>query len=257
MKAVILAGGFGTRLTEETTVKPKPLVEIGEQPILWHIMKIYTAHGITDFIICCGYRGHLIKQYFSTYFLYRSNVTFSLRENRVEVHSNGTEPWTVTLVDTGEQSMTAGRLRRVRHFLGDETFCFTYGDGVADIDLTRLIRFHRESQTLATLTASQPPGRFGAFSLKGDEHLVRSFQEKPNGDGAWVNAGFFILEPAVIDYIADDSTTWEREPMQRLAREGQLSAYRHTGFWQPMDTLRDKIYLESLWKEGKAPWKIW
>jgi glucose-1-phosphate cytidylyltransferase len=257
MKAVILAGGFGTRLSEETAVRPKPMVEIGGQPILWHIMKIYSAHGISDFIVCCGYKGHVIKQYFATYFLYNCNVTFDLRENRVDVHSNGTEQWNVTLVDTGEHSMTAGRLRRVRQFLDDETFCFTYGDGVADIDLTALIRFHRESGTLATLTASQPPGRFGAFPLKSDEHLVRAFQEKPNGDGAWVNAGFFVLEPQVLEYISDDSTTWEREPMQRLARDGQLSAFRHVGFWQPMDTLRDKRLLESLWDSGNAPWKTW
>lgn len=257
MQAVILAGGYGTRLSEETVVRPKPLVEIGERPILWHIMKVYAAHGITDFIVCCGYKGHMIKEYFASYFLHTSDVTFSLKDNRMDVHNNGAEPWTVTLVDTGEASMTGGRLRRVKEYLNDDTFCFTYGDGVADIDVGRLVEFHRSEKTLATLTATQPPGRFGAFTLKDQDNRVRAFHEKPNGDGAWINAGFFVLEPQVMEYIQDDSTVWEREPMERLAREGQMSAYRHTGFWQPMDTLRDKHYLEDLWKSGEAPWRIW
>lgn len=257
MKAVILAGGFGTRLSEETTVKPKPLVEIGGRPILWHIMKIYGEHGIRDFIICAGYKGHLIKEYFANYFLHNSDVAFSLRDNRMEVLSNGVEPWNVTIIDTGEGSMTGGRLKRVRDYIGDETFCFTYGDGVADVDVTELIEFHRREGGLATLTATQPPGRFGAFTLAGSDSRVRSFHEKPEGDGAWINAGFFVLEPRVMDYIEGDSTTWEREPMERLAREGQMSAYRHGGFWQPMDTLRDRVYLEKLWESNEAPWKTW
>ncbi len=255
MKAVILAGGLGTRLAEETAVRPKPMVEIGGRPILWHIMKIYSAHGIDDFIICCGYKGYMVKEYFANYFLHMSDVTFDLRHNGMEVHERHAEPWRVTLVDTGEQTMTGGRLKRVRDYLGNEDFCFTYGDGVGDIDISRLIAFHRQQGNLATLTATQPPGRFGALNLHGDK--IVGFQEKPQGDGGWINGGFFVLSPKVIDYIEGDDTTWERKPMERLAQEGQFSAYLHRGFWQPMDHLRDKIYLEELWASGKAPWKVW
>lgn len=257
MKAVILAGGLGTRLSEETTIKPKPMVEIGGQPILWHIMKTYSAHGINEFIICCGYKGYVIKEYFANYFLRMSDVTFDMRSNQMDVHNGNAEPWRVTLVDTGESTMTGGRLRRVREHIGNGTFCFTYGDGVSDVNITDVIRFHKEQGTLATLTAVQPPGRFGAIALGQGQTKIQSFHEKPEGDGAWVNGGYFVLEPEVIDYIAADSTTWEREPLQKLAQSNQLSAYRHAGFWQPMDTLRDKNYLEDLWKNGKAPWKIW
>lgn len=257
MKAVILAGGFGTRLSEETSIKPKPMVEIGELPILWHILKIYSAHGINDFIICLGYRGYYIKEYFSTYYLHRSNVTFDLKNNSMEVHKNNTEPWRVALIDTGLNTMTGGRLKRVQEFVGDETFCLTYGDGVSDINIGELIAFHKKSGTHATLTAVQPPGRFGAFSLYDNETTIRRFKEKPQGDSAWINGGFFVLEPEIFNYIDGDSTIWERGPMERLASEGQLSAYRHEGFWQPMDTLRDKMSLEKLWEEGRAPWKIW
>ena len=255
MKAVILAGGLGTRLAEETAVRPKPMVEIGGRPILWHVMKIYSAHGINDFIVCCGYKGYMIKEYFANYFLHMSDVTFDLHHNRMEVHEQHAEPWRVTLVDTGEQTMTGGRLRRVRDYLGHEDFCFTYGDGVGDIDIHRLVIFHRQQGTLATLTATQPPGRFGALNLRDDR--ITAFQEKPQGDGGWISGGFFVLSPKVIDYIEGDDTTWEREPMEQLAREGQFSAYLHRGFWQPMDHLRDKIYLEELWAGGKAPWKVW
>ncbi len=257
MKAVILAGGLGTRLSEETTIKPKPMVEIGGQPILWHIMKTYSAHGINEFIICCGYKGYVIKEYFANYFLRMSDVTFDMRSNQMDVHNGNAEPWRVTLVDTGESTMTGGRLRRVREHIGNGTFCFTYGDGVSDVNITDVIRFHQEQGTLATLAAVQPPGRFGAIALGQGQTKIQSFHEKPEGDGAWVNGGYFVLEPEVIDYIAADSTTWEREPLQKLAQSNQLSAYRHAGFWQPMDTLRDKNYLEDLWKNGKAPWKIW
>ncbi|MGQ9870774.1 glucose-1-phosphate cytidylyltransferase [Leptodesmis sp.] len=257
MKVVILAGGLGTRLSEETTIKPKPMVEIGGQPILWHIMKTYSAHGINEFIICCGYKGYVIKEYFANYFLRMSDVTFDMRSNQMDVHNGNAEPWRVTLVDTGESTMTGGRLRRVREHIGNGTFCFTYGDGVSDVNITDVIRFHKEQGTLATLTAVQPPGRFGAIALGQGQTKIQSFHEKPEGDGAWVNGGYFVLEPEVIDYIAADSTTWEREPLQKLAQSNQLSAYRHAGFWQPMDTLRDKNYLEDLWKNGKAPWKIW
>lgn len=257
MKAVILAGGLGTRLSEETTIKPKPMVEIGGQPILWHIMKTYSAHGINEFIICCGYKGYVIKEYFANYFLRMSDVTFDMRSNQMDVHNGNAEPWRVTLVDTGENTMTGGRLRRVREHIGNETFCFTYGDGVSDIDITDVIRFHKEQDTLATLSAVQPPGRFGAIALGQGQTKIQSFHEKPEGDGAWINGGYFVLEPEVIDYIADDSTIWEQEPLQKLAHSNQLSAYRHAGFWQPMDTLRDKNYLEDLWKNGKAPWKAW
>ncbi len=257
MKAVILAGGFGTRLSEETGVRPKPMVEIGERPIIWHIMKIFSAHGINDFIICCGYKGHVIKEYFANYYLYRSDVTFDMRLNNVRVHQNHSEPWSVTVVDTGEDTMTGGRLRRIKEFIGDGTFCLTYGDGVSDVDLSALMSFHQSHGRLATLTAVQPPGRFGAFKLGEDESLIDSFREKPQGDGAWINGGFFILEPEVIDYISDDLTVWEREPLERLADAKQLAAYRHRGFWQPMDTLRDKHLLEDLWRQDNPPWRVW
>jgi glucose-1-phosphate cytidylyltransferase len=255
MKAVILAGGYGTRLSEETAVRPKPMVEIGGRPILWHIMKIYSAYGVNDFVICCGYKASMIKEYFSTYFLHSCDVTFDLSQNRMEIHHTQAEPWRVTVVDTGEKTMTGGRVRRVRQHLGDSTFCLTYGDGVGDVDIRALIACHREAGKMATVTAVQPTGRFGILSLE-DSHVV-SFQEKPHGDGAWVNGGFFVVEPATLDYIAGDETVWENEPMRTLASEGQLTAYRHSGFWQPMDTLRDKQYLENLWSSGSAPWKVW
>lgn len=254
MKAVILAGGYGTRISEESAVRPKPMVEIGGRPMLWHIMKIYSAFGIDDFIICCGYKGHMIKEYFSNYYLHLSDITFDMRTNSMEVHQNGAEPWRVTLVDTGEATMTGGRLKRVQRYLDNETFCFTYGDGVSDIDLARLIAFHQEQNVLATLTAVQPPGRFGAFTLDHDQSLITSFREKPDGDGAWINGGFFVLEPEVIDYIDNDQTIWEQGPMQRLAREGKLAAYKHSGFWQNMDTLRDKNLLEEMWRSGRPLW---
>jgi len=255
MKAVILAGGLGTRISEETNIRPKPMVEVGGKPILWHIMKMYSSHGINDFIVCCGYKGYVIKEYFANYFLHMSDVTFDMRNNNMEVHQRNAEPWKVTLVDTGDDTMTGGRLRRVREYLGDENFCFTYGDGVSDVDISESIKFHNEQGTLATLTATQPPGRFGALSLA--EHKVFGFQEKPQGDGGWINGGFFVLSPKVIEYISQDATVWEKEPMERLAKEGQLSAYFHSGFWQPMDTLRDKQHLEELWQSSKAPWKVW
>lgn len=257
MKAVILAGGFGTRISEETAIRPKPMVEIGGLPILWHIMKIYAAHGVNDFIICCGYKGYYIKEYFSSYFLRTADLTVDLRENKLEFHDSAAEPWRVTLIDTGPDTMTGGRLRRVRKYLDDETFYFTYGDGVSDVDITAATKIHREQGTLATLTATQPPGRFGAFTISSNESRIRTFHEKPDGDGAWVNGGFFILEPGVVDLIEGDATIWERDPLERLARDGQLSAYKHEGFWQPMDTLRDKMLLEELWESGRAPWKVW
>ena len=257
MKAVILAGGYGTRLSEETGVKPKPMVEIGDEPILWHIMKIYSAHGINEFIICLGYKGHIIKQYFANYAMLQSDLTFDLRKNRMQIHKNGTEPWKVTLVDTGQNSMTGGRIKRVAPYIGNERFCMTYGDGVADIDLSRLIEFHEHKGRLATLTAVQPPGRFGAFSLDHDQELIETFKEKPQGDGAWVNGGFFVLEGRVLEYIQGDATVWEKEPMEKLAQDGELSAYRHKGFWQPMDTLRDKMMLDKLYTNGRAPWVVW
>lgn len=255
MKAVILAGGLGTRLAEETSLRPKPMVEIGGRPVLWHIMKIFSAHGINDFVVCLGYKGYLIKEYFANYFLHMSDVTFDMVNNQTVVHQNNAEPWRVTLVDTGESTMTGGRLKRVRQYLGDEDFCFTYGDGVGDVNISELIEFHRSQKRLATLTGVQPPGRFGALNLNGTR--VANFEEKPHGDGGWINGGFFILSPSVIDYIEHDATVWERDPMERLAREGQLSAYLHQGFWQPMDTLRDKQHLEELWQSGSAPWKVW
>jgi len=257
MKAVILAGGYGTRISEESSVKPKPMVEVGGKPILWHIMKIYSAYGINDFIICCGYKGYMIKEYFSNYFLHASDVTFDIKNNKMDVHSNGAEPWKVTLVDTGERTMTGGRLKRVKDYIGDETFCLTYGDGVSDIDIAKSIEFHKQQNTLATLTAVQPPGRFGVFNLAHDKNIIPSFKEKPEGDGAWINGGYFVLEPKVIEYIKDDLTVWERDPMDALAKNGMLSAYRHKGFWQPMDTLRDKNVLEELWQSGRAAWKVW
>jgi glucose-1-phosphate cytidylyltransferase len=257
MKAVILAGGLGTRLSEETSIRPKPMVEIGGMPILWHIMKIYSTHGINDFIICCGYKGYVIKEYFANYFLHRSDVTFDMRFNQMNVHSGNAEPWRVTLVDTGADTMTGGRLKRVKEHVGTETFCFTYGDGVSNVDITKLIAFHHEQGTLATLTATQPPGRFGAICLEQGQTKITSFQEKPEGDGAWINGGYFVLEPEVIDLITDDATVWEQEPLKKLAHLEQLSAFKHDGFWQPMDTLRDKRYLEKLWESGNAPWKIW
>lgn len=257
MKAVILAGGYGTRISEESSVKPKPMVEVGGKPILWHIMKIYSAYDINDFIICCGYKAHVIKEYFANYHLYCSDVTFDLKNNEMEVHNNGAEPWRVTLVDTGDGTMTGGRLKRVSQFIGDESFCCTYGDGVCNVNIKDLIRFHKDQGTLATLTAVQPPGRFGAFNLGQNQNNISSFKEKPEGDGAWVNSGFFVLEPGVMDYIEGDATTWEKEPMERLAANGELSAYKHNGFWQPMDTLRDKTVLEDLWQSGQSPWKVW
>lgn len=257
MKAVILAGGLGTRLSEETVARPKPMVEIGGRPMLWHIMKIYYAAGIRDFIICCGYKGHMIKQYFSDYALHMSDLTFDMEHHKVSVHQNGAETWKVTLIDTGEKTMTGGRLKRVRDYVGSETFCFTYGDGVSNVPIPELVAFHRQRNALATLTAVQPPGRFGAISLKAGESMITSFKEKPDGDGAWINGGFFVLEPAVFDYIRDDATVWEQEPLRDLARDGKLAAYKHSGFWQSMDTLRDKAYLEELWNSGNPPWKLW
>jgi len=257
MKVVILAGGLGTRLSEETAIKPKPMVEIGGRPILWHIMKIYSAYGINDVIVCCGYKGYIIKEYFANYFLHMSDVTFDMAHNRMEVHNKRAEPWRVTLVDTGDATMTGGRLKRVREYIGEETFCFTYGDGVSNVNIRELIEFHRQQKVLCTMTAVKPPGRFGAVSITEGEHKIRSFREKPRGDGTWVNGGFFVVEPKAIDYIADDSTSWEQEPLERLAQDGQLAAYTHGGFWQPMDTLRDKKYLEDLWASSQAPWKVW
>ena len=256
MKAVILAGGLGTRISEETHLKPKPMIEIGGKPILWHILKLYSAHGVNDFVICCGYKGYLIKEYFANYFLHMSDVTFDLEHNRMEVHQRKAEPWRVTLVDTGDETMTGGRLKRVADYVrNEEAFCFTYGDGVADIDITREIAFHRGHGKWATVIAVQPPGRYGALQMDGEQ--VAGFSEKPRGDGGLINGGFFVLSPKCLDLIADDDTSWEGEPLARLAGAGQLMAFTHQGFWQPMDTLRDKNLLESLWDSGKAPWKVW
>jgi glucose-1-phosphate cytidylyltransferase len=255
MKAVILAGGLGTRLSEETGLRPKPMIEIGGKPILWHLLKIYSGHGINDFVICVGYKGYLVKEYFANYFLHTSDVTFDLARNEMQVHHRHAEPWRVTLVDTGETTQTGGRLRRAAEYLDDDCFCFTYGDGLADVDITASIAFHRRHGRLATVCAVQPPGRFGALEMQGE--LIQRFQEKPTGDGAWVNGGFFVLSPGVIDYIDGDDCIWEREPLESLARQGQLAAFRHEGFWQPMDTLRDKTKLEELWHGGAAPWKRW
>ena len=255
MKCILLAGGFGTRISEESHLKPKPMIEIGGRPIIWHIMKIYSTQGITEFIVCLGYKGYIIKEYFANYFLHMSDVTFDMSNNRMEVHHKHAEPWKVTLVDTGDNTMTGGRLRRVRDYVDGEAFCFTYGDGLADICLPELIDFHRCSGRYATVTAVQPPGRYGALLLDGSR--VDGFQEKPVGDGGWINGGFFVLEPQVFDYIDSDSTTWEQQPLERLSAEQQLTAYLHKGFWQAMDTVRDRVYLENLWDSGKAPWKLW
>ena len=256
MKAVILAGGLGTRISEETHLRPKPMIEIGGKPILWHILKMYSAFGVNDFVICCGYKGYIIKEYFANYFLHMSDVTFDMAHNRMEVHHKHAEPWKVTLVDTGDDSMTGGRLKRVADYVKDEpAFCFTYGDGVSDIDISASIAFHHLHGKLATVTAVQPPGRYGALKMQGQ--VVQGFTEKPRGDGGLINGGFFVLSPQVLNRIADDTTSWEGEPLAGLAAEGQLMAYEHTGFWQPMDTLREKNLLEELWLSGKAPWKRW
>lgn len=256
MKAVILAGGLGTRISEETHLKPKPMIEIGGKPVLWHIMKTYSAHGVNDFIICCGYKGYVIKEYFANYFLHMSDVTFDMASNQMEVHQRKAEPWRVTLVDTGDETMTGGRLRRVQEYVRDEdAFCFTYGDGVSDIDITRELAFHKQHGRWATVTAVQPPGRYGALQMEGER--VAGFAEKPRGDGGLINGGFFILSPKCIDLISGDATSWEAEPLSRLAAQGELMAFRHDGFWQPMDTLREKNMLEELWAGGNAPWKVW
>jgi glucose-1-phosphate cytidylyltransferase len=256
MKAVILAGGLGTRISEESVSKPKPMIEIGGRPILWHIMKIYAAHGVNDFVVCCGYKGYVIKEYFANYYLHMSDVTFDLTSNTMSVHQNSAEPWRVTLVDTGEESMTGGRLKRVREYLREESsFCFTYGDGLSDVDIGALIAFHHEHGRLATVTAVEPPGRYGALAMEEDQ--VTGFLEKPKGEVGWINGGFFVLSPEVIDFIAGDETPWEAEPLTRIAAAGELCAFRHTGFWQPMDTLREKNLLEELWESGRAPWKAW
>jgi glucose-1-phosphate cytidylyltransferase len=255
MKAVILAGGLGTRISEETYLKPKPMIEVGGRPILWHVLKIYSAHGINDFIICAGYKGYVIKEYFANYFLHMSDVTFDMKNNCMEVHNQRSEPWRVTIVDTGESTMTGGRLKKVQDYVGNESFCFTYGDGVGDVDVSALVSFHKNQGRTATLTGVQPPGRFGALEVEGTK--VSGFQEKPDGDGSWVNGGFFVLEPAVFNLVENDSTIWERSPLETLASSDQLSIYKHSGFWQPMDTLRDKLHLEELWESGKAPWKVW
>lgn len=256
MKAVILAGGLGTRISEETHLKPKPMIEIGGKPMLWHIMKLYSAHGVNDFVICCGYKGYIIKEYFANYFLHMSDVTFDMQDNRMEVHQRNAEPWRVTLVDTGDETLTGGRLRRVGDYVKDEeAFCFTYGDGIADVDITALLTFHKKHGKRATVTAVQPPGRYGALDLQGT--TVKGFVEKPKGDGGWINGGFFVLSPACLDYVQNDASSWEGEPLTHLAAEGELKAFEHTGFWQPMDTLRDKNHLEALWATGNAPWKCW
>jgi glucose-1-phosphate cytidylyltransferase len=257
MKVVILAGGYGTRISEESGVRPKPMVEIGGKPILWHVMKIYSHYGLNDFIICCGYKGYMIKEYFSNYFLHTADVTLDMRTNQMEVHNAFAEPWRITLIDTGETTMTGGRIKRVRQYVADQTFCLTYGDGVGDVNVKELIEFHKANGVKATLTGVHTPGRFGAFTLKGDDPKIRHFEEKPlNNDSPWINGGFFVLEPSVMDYIEGDSTVWEHGPLSKLAAAGELCAYRHHGFWQPMDTLRDKMVLEELWRTG-APWKVW
>ena len=255
MKAVILAGGYGTRISEETFLKPKPMVEVGGKPILWHIMKIYSAYNINEFVICCGYKGYMVKEYFANYFLHMSDITFDIKNNKMEVHRKFAEPWKVTLVDTGLNTMTGGRLKRVKEYVDGDTFCFTYGDGVSNINIQDLVRFHHNEKTLATVTAVQPPGRFGTLDIEGKKIL--KFNEKPLGDGNWINGGFFVLEPEIFDYLKDDTTVWEKEPLEKLAEEKQLSVYKNTGFWQPMDTVRDKNRLEDLWNSGQAPWKIW
>lgn len=255
MKAVILAGGLGTRLSEETNLKPKPMVEIGGMPILWHIMKMYSAHGISDFVICLGYKGYVIKEYFANYFLHLSDVTFDMKTNKMEVHHQNVEPWRVTLIDTGEETMIGGRIKRIIEYVDGEDFCLTYGDGVSDIDICKLIDFHKTEGRLATVTGVQPPGRFGAIEFEGN--MVTGFKEKPEGDGGWINGGFFVLSPKVADYIENDEIVWEKEPMEQLAIDEQLSVYIHEGFWHAMDTLRDKRYLESLWLKENTPWQVW
>ena len=258
MKAVILAGGLGTRISEETHLKPKPMIEIGGKPILWHILKIYSAHGIHDFVICLGYKGYVIKEYFANYFLHMSDVTFDMEHNQMEVHQKNVEPWRITLVDTGDLTMTGGRIKRISSYLDDEDFCLTYGDGVGDIDITQLIKFHRQHQLMATVTATKPPGRFGSLTIEeNDQDKISGFQEKPMGDGGWINGGFFVLSPEVLKYISDDKTVWENEPLENLAKDGQLCAYKHRGFWQPMDTLRDKNHLEEMWSNNQALWRVW
>lgn len=255
MKCVIIAGGYGTRISEETDLKPKPMVEIGGMPIMWHIMKIYSAHNINDFIICLGYKGYMIKEYFANYFLHTSDVTIDVKNNKMEVHKKSAEPWKITLVDTGLETMTGGRIKKIKDYVKNETFCFTYGDGLSNVNLKDLIKFHHRKKTLATVTAVQPTGRYGTLSMQKDK--VFDFAEKPAGDGNWINGGYFVLEPGVFDYIKDDSTIWEREPLEKMSKRGQLSAYKHRGFWYSVDTLRDKKHVESLWNSGKAPWKIW
>ncbi|NDH68819.1 MAG: glucose-1-phosphate cytidylyltransferase [Gammaproteobacteria bacterium] len=256
MKAVILAGGLGSRISEETSIRPKPMVEIGGKPILWHILKTYSHHGINDFVICLGYKGYVIKEYFANYFLHMSNVTIDMSNNTMKVHQRNAEPWKITLVDTGENTMTGGRVKRIAEYIdANEDFCMTYGDGLGNVNITELIAFHKTQHVKATLTATRPPGRFGALNIHGN--LVNSFMEKPQGDGGMINGGYFVLSPKIFDYIAGDSTIWERDPLEHLSQEGNLAAYQHNGFWQPMDTLRDKIYLEELWRSGKAPWKVW
>lgn len=255
MKTVILAGGFGTRISEETTVKPKPLIEIGGMPILWHIMKIYSSYGINEFVICCGYKGYMIKEYFANYSLHMSDVTFNMKNNNIEIHTKYAEPWSVTLVDTGLETMTGGRLKRVEKYLENKKFCFTYGDGIGNVNIEKLIDFHEKKKKLVTITAVQPPGRYGNLILQNDE--VVAFKEKPIGDGNWINGGYFVLQPDVFDYLENDRTIWEKEPLEKLASENQISSYKHNGFWQPLDTMRDKQYLESLWNSKKVPWKTW
>jgi glucose-1-phosphate cytidylyltransferase len=255
MKAVILAGGFGTRISEETDVKPKPMIEIGGMPLLWHIMKSYSSYGINEFVICCGYKGYVVKEYFANYFLHMSDVTFDMKNNKMEVNQKFAESWKVTLVDTGLNTMTGGRLKKIQKYLDNETFCFTYGDGLADIDLKKLINFHKKNNSFATLTAVQPPGKYGALNLK--KNKVTKFEEKPAGDGSWINGGFFVLEPEIFNYLKNDSTVWEKEPLEKMAKQNKVTAYKHSGFWQALDTLRDKNHLQSLWDSNKAPWKVW
>ena len=255
MKAVILAGGYGTRISEETHLKPKPMIEIGGKPLLWHIMKTYSEHGINDFIICCGYKGYMIKEYFANYFLHMSDVTFDMKNNKMTVHKKSVEPWSVTLVDTGLNTMTGGRLKRIKEHVKNETFCFTYGDGLSNVNISELINFHKKNNSKATVTSVQPPGRFGTLDISGNK--IINFKEKPAGDGNWINGGYFVLEPSVFDYLKDDNTIWEREPLEKLAEENELSAFKHTGFWQPLDTLRDKNYLDELWNSDEAFWKNW
>ncbi|WP_130275820.1 glucose-1-phosphate cytidylyltransferase [Cecembia calidifontis] len=260
MKAVILAGGYGTRISEESGIRPKPMVEIGGKPILWHVLKIYSAFGINEFIICCGYKGYMIKEYFANYFLHNSDFTIDLQQNKMEIHKQNGEPWKVTLIDTGENVMTGGRIKRIKEYVNNGPFCLTYGDGVGNVNIKESIEFHNREKPLVTMTAVKQPGRFGVFSLGQKETLVKTFREKPQGNGnedAWINGGFFIVEPKALDYIAGDETSWEKEPLEKIAHEGKLSAYKHNGFWQPMDTLRDKNYLEEIWSSGNAPWKIW